>query len=291
MKCSLCPRRCNAERDKHLNLNGYCKMPLQPVVARADLHFWEEPVISGKNGSGTVFFSGCALRCVYCQNFEISHLCKGKEISVNRLAEIFKELEKTGAHNINLVNPTHFAVAIKQALDIYKPKIPIVYNSGGYDSPEILKMLEKYIDIFLLDFKYMLPDRAKKYSYASDYPRVAMETIKECCRIVPETVIENGIMKKGIIIRHLLLPRATNEAIEIFEWVRKNVPNGYFSLMSQYMPYALADKFPEINRPVTKREYEKVVDFICGTDFENVFIQSRSSSNEKYIPEFDFRGV
>lgn len=266
-------------------------MPLQPTVARAALHFWEEPVISGDKGSGTVFFSGCSLGCVYCQNYEISHKGKGRTVSVERLAEIFKELESLGAHNINLVNPTHYALAIKQALDIYKPEIPIVYNSSGYETAETLGMLRGYVDIFLLDFKYISSDKAKKYSFAEDYPQVAKKAIIECAKQQPKTVIENGIMKKGVIVRHLLLPRATNDAIEIFDFVRENLKDAYFSLMSQYTPYGKAEEYPEINRRVTEREYEKVVGYICNTDFENVFIQSSNSSDEKYIPQFDFTGV
>ncbi|MBQ3816933.1 MAG: radical SAM protein [Clostridia bacterium] len=290
MKCNLCPRQCNAERGLQNN-EGYCRMPLQPVVARADLHFWEEPIISGSRGSGTVFFSGCSLGCVYCQNYEISNCKKGKEITINRLAEIFSQLEEKGAHNINLVNPTHYALAIKQALSLYRPKIPIVYNSSGYESVKTLEMLKEYIDIYLLDFKYMSEDRAALYSKAGDYPEIAKKAIKKCCEAVNEPIIENGIMKKGVIIRHLLLPRATNEAIKIFDWVRENAPQSYFSLMSQYIPYGKAGEFAEINRRVTNREYEKVTDYICKTSFLNVFIQERDSSDKKYIPEFDFSGV
>ncbi|MGI6279141.1 MAG: radical SAM protein [Acutalibacteraceae bacterium] len=266
-------------------------MPLLPRVARAALHFWEEPVISGKNGSGTIFFSGCSLSCIYCQNFEVSRGIAGKEITVNRLAKIFSELEQKGAHNINLVTPTHYALAIKEALDIYRPKIPICYNSGGYESTQTLKMLEGYIDIFLLDFKYLSENKAKEYSNAPDYPNIAKAAILECYRQQPECVIEDGIMKKGLIVRHLVLPLSTNDAIGIFDWVKDNAPNAFFSLMSQYLPFGDAKNHPVLNRKITKREYEKVLNHICDFNFSNVFIQERGSADEQFIPPFNLCGV
>ena len=287
MICSLCPRQCKAIRTETENNNGFCKMPLLPKVARADLHFWEEPIISGKNGSGAVFFSGCSLDCVYCQNYEISHCEKGSLISYEKLAEIFYELEKKGAHNINLVSPSHYVLAIKEALKIYRPKIPIVYNSSGYDNVNSLKILEGDIDIFLLDLKYLNSDRAEKYSNTPDYPKKAIKALKEAYRQKGECVIENGIMKKGVIIRHLLLPQGTKEAISVFDFVKENMPNAYFSIMSQYIPFGNAKDFPEINRKVTNREYEKVIDYIMDSNFKNVFIQERDSANEEYIPEFN----
>ncbi len=291
MICKLCPRRCNSLRTENENLNGFCKMPLLPKVALVSLHFWEEPIISGEKGSGTVFFSGCSLECVYCQNFEVSHTGLGKTVTAERLAEIFKELEAMGAHNINLVTPTHYIFAIKEALQIYKPQIPVVYNSSGYDLVESLKELEGLVDIFLLDFKYITPERAMLYSRASDYPSIAKAAILEAVRQCPEQVIENGIMKKGVIIRHLLLPQATREAIAIFDWVRENANGAYFSLMSQYLPYGEAVDMPIINRKITKREYEKVINYILTTDYQNVFIQEMKSADIKYIPKFDFSGV
>ncbi len=287
MRCNLCPRRCNAERDENSNINGFCKMPLLPKVARADLHFWEEPVISGENGSGTVFFSGCSMGCVYCQNYEISQENKGTIISCERLAEIFYELEKKGAHNINLVSPSHYIFAIKEALKIYRPKIPIVYNSSGYDNEESLKMLENDIDIFLLDLKYLSRDRAKLYSLAENYPENAVKAIKQAYRMKEKSIIENGIIKQGVIIRHLLLPQGTNEAMAVFDWVRENTPEAYFSIMSQYVPCGRAQEMPIINRKVTKREYEKVLNYIFDSGFQNVFIQERYSADKKYIPEFN----
>ena len=292
MKCNLCPRKCNSERTENYNLTGYCKMPLLPTVARADLHFWEEPCISGKNGSGTIFFSGCSLGCVFCQNFEISHNNKGKKITPKRLSEIFRELEEKGAHNINLVNPTHFAASIRSALDLYRPKIPIVYNSSGYENVSTLKNFEGYIDIYLMDFKYMSNERAKLYSDAENYPDVAKTALLECFRQQPDCIYDSeGIMKNGLIVRHLLLPQATFDAINIFEWTFKNTPTAVFSLMSQYMPLGKASEYKIINRRITDREYEKVIAAIIESGFENCYIQERNSASDKFIPLFDFSGV
>lgn len=266
-------------------------MPLLPKVARASLHFWEEPCISGKKGSGTVFFSGCSLSCIFCQNREISHLNKGKVISVERLAEIFKELEKIGAENINLVNPTHYALTIKQALSIYKPKIPIVYNSGGYDDVKVLRALKDYVDVYLLDFKYVSAEKAFRYSNAQNYPQIAKMALLEAYSQKPKCVFENGMMKSGVIVRHLLMPQSTNDAIEAFEFVNKNMPNAYFSLMAQYIPFgdALNDKI--INRRITKREYDKVLNYILDSDFKNCYIQDLKSATDEYIPNFDLTGI
>lgn len=291
MICNLCPRKCNSERTETFNLNGYCKMPLLPRVAKADLHFWEEPSISGTNGSGTVFFSGCSLGCVFCQNFDLSHKQHGKDISIERLAEIFYELEKRNAHNINLVNPTHYTHAIKAALDIYKPKIPIVYNSGGYDDLEQIKSLQNYIDVYLFDLKYITPEIAFKYSGAYDYPTFAKMAILEAYRQKPNCEFTDAIMTKGVIIRHLLLPQGTREAMGVFDWYYNNTFNAYFSIMSQYLPFGKAKDMPPINRKITVREYDKVIDYISSFDTDRIYIQELSSSNEKFIPNFDLSGV
>ena len=291
MLCSLCPRSCNSIRTDNENLNGYCKMPLLPKVARAALHFWEEPCISGTKGSGTVFFSGCTLSCVYCQNYELSHNSFGKIISYERLAEIFKELEEKGAHNINLVNPTHYVLAIKRALEIYKPNIPIVYNSGGFERVETLKALEGYIDIYLMDFKYFSNDKALKYSNAYNYPEIAKKALLECYRQKKNSILEDGIMKSGLIIRHLILPKATNDAISVFKWHLENTPNAFFSMMSQYLPYGRAEDFADINRKITRREHEKVLSYILESKKDNVFVQEMDSSSEIYIPDFDLSGI
>lgn len=291
MICNLCPRRCNANRTENENINGFCKMPLSPKLARAALHFWEEPCISGTNGSGTVFFSGCSLDCAYCQNYDVSHGGKGKQISCERLAEIFKELVEKGAHNINLVTPTHYVWAIKKALDIYKPPVPVVYNSSGYDEVKTLKLLEGYVDIFLMDLKYLNPQSAKLFSNAEDYPEIAKKAILEAVRQQPKNVFKGEIMQKGVIVRHLLLPAATKEAKAVFDWVKENLSGVNFSIMSQYVPMGRACNIKPINRRVTAREYEKVLSYIFESDFDKVYIQERESANKKYTPEFDFEGV
>ncbi len=291
MLCNLCPRQCNAFRDTACNIGGVCNMPNMPVIARAALHLWEEPCISGKNGSGTVFFSGCSLHCVFCQNAEISSKNKGKAISVQNLADIFKRLEEQGAHNINLVTPTHFVDCIIEALDIYRPDIPIVYNSSGYESVDTLKKLEQYIDIYLMDFKYINRDKSQLYSGANDYVEVCKSALFEAYRQQRECVINDGIMQKGLIVRHLLLPQATRDAIEIFDWVKDNLPQAYFSLMSQYVPMGNALNMSPINRTVTKREYDKVVDYIVNSGFEKCYIQELSSASKDFIPSFDFTGI
>ncbi len=267
-------------------------MPLLPRVARAALHFWEEPCISGTRGSGTVFFSGCSLKCVFCQNERISHAGYGKTVSAERLADIFRELEAKGAHNINLVNPTHYAHAICRALEIYRPNIPIVYNSGGYDKPETLEQIAPYIDIYLMDYKYRDTAHAFAYSGAADYPEVAERAIRTCYRLQPECVFDDaGILQKGLIVRHLILPQATRDAIAVFEWVKENTPNAYFSIMSQYLPEGAAKRMKPIDRRITTREYEKVLSVICDSGFENCYMQQRSSAREEYIPPFDLSGV
>lgn len=265
-------------------------MPLLPKVSKASLHFWEEPCISGQNGSGTVFFSGCSLRCVFCQNFEISHDGKGKIITYERLAEIFYELEQKGAHNINLVNPTHYIDAVKKALEIYKPKIPIVYNSGGFDNIDTA-MLD-FIDVYLFDLKFKNNEKAIKYASADGYFDTATRVIKAAHdRIGAPVFSKDGIMQKGVIIRHLLLPSSTNDAIEIIDWTAENCKNAVFSLMSQYLPFGNAEKHKELNRRITKREYDKVCNHLAEKDFFDVYIQDMTSSSEEYIPSFDFEGV
>ena len=289
MICQQCPRNCNIDRDV---LKGFCQMPTNPVVARVGLHLWEEPCISGINGSGTVFFSGCSLKCVFCQNNIISHNNYGKEISVQRLANIFKELENSGAHNINLVNPTHYVHSISEAVKIYRPNIPIVYNSSGYDLESTIEKASDFVDIFLMDMKYRSAERGLKYSKAKDYPDVSEKAILKCAEIIKNNIFDDsGIMQKGLIIRHLVLPQGTRDASDVIDWVKNNVPWAFFSLMSQYTPCGALDEYPEINRKITKREYNKLVDHIISTELENVFVQELSSGSEAYIPSFDLTGV
>ncbi len=291
MLCNLCPRQCNAFRSDNQNIGGICGMPNTPVLSRAALHFWEEPSISGKNGSGTIFFSGCPLHCVYCQNSEISVLNKGRTVTVQQLADIFKKLEEKGAHNINLVTPTHFTNSIINALDIYKPSIPIVYNSSGYENIDTLKLLKGYVDVYLMDFKYIDPEKSRLYSNAYSYPDVCKSALLEAYSQQSKCILNNGIMQKGVIVRHLVLPQSTRDAIAIFDWVRQNMSNAFFSIMSQYIPLYKAKEMAVINRKITEREYNKVVNYIIDSGFENCYIQELSSAEKNYIPNFDFTGI
>ncbi len=291
MKCFLCPRKCGAERNDNLNDIGFCQSTLNAKVARAALHFWEEPCISGQNGSGTVFFSGCSLGCVFCQNAEISHNNFGVTVTPARLAEIFKSLQEQGAENINLVNPTHFVHAIRKAFEIFKPSIPVVYNSGGYESDETLKIADEFTDIYLLDLKYLSCERALKYSNAEDYPQVATKAIMHCYENYKCEFNKNGIMQKGLIIRHLIMPQGTNEAISVIKWVQQNTPEAVLSLMSQYTPCGNLEKFPEINRKLTLREHEKVLSAAENSNIDLIFTQELSSSSKEFIPPFDLKGI
>lgn len=290
MKCRLCPRGCNADR---INERGYCGVPDEILLARASVHLWEEPPISGTKGSGTVFFSGCSLGCVYCQNYEISHEAKGKAISEERLGEIFRELVSKGVHNINLVNPTHYAHKIIRVLKKEKPTVPVVYNSSGYERVSTLKGLEGLVDVYLPDFKYISPDRSEKYSDAADYFDFASKALLEMKRQCPENIFDSsGIMQKGMIIRHLVLPQNTNQSIKILEWIRDNLgTDTLISLMSQYTPCGEADKYKELTRKITAREYEKVVSAAEEMGFKNIFTQDYASASENFIPDFDFTGV
>lgn len=289
MICNQCPRRCNIDRK---NCVGYCKSPENFKLARASLHYWEEPCISGKNGSGTVFFSGCNLGCVYCQNYEISQKCKGKIVSENQLISIFESLIEQGANNINLVNPSHYALQITQVLKRWKSPVPIVYNTSSYDDVETLKKLDGLVDIYLADFKYILDEKAKKYSKAEDYPRVAKLALAEMKRQVPNDVFDqNGIMKKGMIIRHLILPANTNASIKALDFLGENYRDTYISIMAQYTPCGDLIDFNEVNRTITKREYNKVIDHALDLNLDKIFIQELDSANESYIPSFDFTGI
>ncbi len=288
--CSLCPRKCGADR-LH-GKTGVCGVPAAPVIARAAAHYWEEPCISGEKGSGAVFFSGCSLKCVFCQNYEISTELKGVELDVPRLREIFRRLEDTGVHNINLVNPTHYAAAIAEALET-PPGIPVVYNCGGYEDPETLKMLEGKIQIYLPDMKYRDAAAAAKYSAAPDYPERAAAAIAEMLRQTGPFVIEDGIMQSGVLIRHLILPGLLENSKAVIDWVAENFKPDevLFSLMSQYTPMGRAQDYPEINRRVTQAEYDEIMTYMEESDIENGFFQELSSAGEEYIPDFDFTGI
>lgn len=290
MKCELCPRGCQIDRSVK---KGRCGVGDEIYVARAAKHLWEEPPISGTKGSGTVFFSGCNLGCVYCQNFEISHGAKGKKVSEERLGEIFRELEKSGVHNINLVNPTHYADKIARVLKKEKPSVPVVYNSSGYEKVSTLKSLEGLVDIYLPDLKYISGERSEKYSGAADYFDFASRALTEMKRQCPENIFDaDGIMQKGMIVRHLVLPQNTNQSVKILEWIAANLgTDTTVSIMSQYTPCGNADKFRELTRKITPREYEKVIFAAEELGFKNLFTQDYNSASEGFIPDFDFSGV
>ena len=287
MICSICPRHCNVDRSVNL---GFCQSPDNFRVARAALHFWEEPCISGKEGSGTVFFSGCNLKCVFCQNNEISAENKGVEISDDKLISIFENLISQGANNINLVNPTHYAKRLAKVLSRWKSPVPIVYNSSGYEEVETLKALDGLIDIYLPDLKYIRAEKAMRYSKAADYFEKASAALLEMRRQV-EDKFDGDIMKSGMIIRHLILPQNTNSSIAVLDFIKSNFPNTFVSLMAQYTPCGDLSEFPEINRKITKREYEKVVNYAFDNSFDKLFIQELSSADKSFIPKYDFTGV
>jgi putative pyruvate formate lyase activating enzyme len=291
--CNLCPRECGVDRLANL---GFCECDSQIKVARAALHFWEEPCISGSKGSGTVFFSGCTLRCCYCQNFRISSEGLGKEISARRLAEIFLELQEKGAHNINLVTPTQYSIQILYALDIVRSKlhIPVVYNCGGYERLETIRELKGYVDIFLPDLKYFSSELSLKYSKADDYFEVASAAIKEMISQIGVLNLDNsGIMQKGVIIRHLVIPGARKDSFKILNWISENLPKDKYllSLMSQYTPAYKSSEYKELNRRITTFEYKSVVEEAIRLGLSNGFMQERSSAKEEYTPPFDLEGV
>ena len=289
--CNACPRKCNVERNIGEFSRGFCKMPYNAVLARASLHLWEETVISGERGSGAIFFSGCNLRCVFCQNFEISHENFGKQVSKSEFIDIVKRLENQGAHTINLVNPTHFVPFIKEVFSEYKPSVPVVYNTGGYDDVESIRSLQGLIDVYLPDLKYFDSDVSKKYSNAENYFEKASKAVLEMQRQVGKSVIKDGIMQKGMIIRHLVLPKNTDQSIKILRWIKDTLPiDTYISLMSQYVPYVKTE-YKELNRRIVTAEYQKVIDEFERLGFENGFMQERSSAQTDFIPKFDLSGV
>ena len=289
--CNACPRKCNVERNIGEFSRGFCKMPYNAVLARASLHLWEEPVISGERGSGAIFFSGCNLRCVFCQNYEISHENFGKQVSKSEFIDIVKNLENQGAHTINLVNPTHFVPFIKEVFSEYKPSVPVVYNTGGYDDVESIRSLQGLIDVYLPDLKYFDSDVSKKYSNAENYFEKASKAVLEMQRQVGKSVIKEGIMQKGMIIRHLVLPKNTDQSIKILRWIKDNLPiDTYISLMSQYVPYVKTE-YKELNRRIVTAEYQKVIAEFERLGFENGFMQERSSAQTDFIPKFDLSGI
>ncbi len=295
MLCTLCPRRCGIDRSKSA---GYCGMGEKPVAARAMLHFWEEPCISGERGSGAVFFSGCVLGCAYCQNYEISTKRKGREITEERLSEIFLELQENGAQNINLVNPTHFVPQIKRALIAAKERglsVPIVYNTGGYERVETLKTLEGLIDIYLPDVKYYDNELARRLSNAPDYFDIAMEAVSEMVSQTGKPRFDkSGMLLRGTIVRHLVIPDCWKDSVEVIRRVGERFGGEIlFSLMSQYTPFGkvLTDPaFSRYNRRLTTFEYRKALDAVYAAGLEG-YMQERSSAKEEYTPEFDLSGI
>ncbi len=290
--CNLCPRRCGVDRTKNV---GYCGQNEEIRISRAAPHMWEEPCLSGENGSGTVFFCGCTLGCVYCQNYKISRKSEQhfSAVTPKRLAEIFLDLQKKGVHNINLVTPTMFVPGIAEAIDIARVggmTLPIVYNTSGYELPETLNIMGKRIDIYLPDFKYLSADLAKKYSHAGDYPEYAAKSLDHICTRIGKAVFdEDGMMKSGVIVRHLLLPGQVRESMALLDRLFSLYGNDiYYSLMSQYTPTAGldSDRYPELCRRVTTYEYNKLVDHALNLGITNAFIQDGSSAKESFIPEF-----
>lgn len=297
--CQQCPRCCRIVRAAEYKtggvLPGVCHAPAQPVVARAGLHHWEEPVISGNQGSGTVFFSGCNLNCVYCQNYNISSGVEGKPITVERLRDIYRELIELGAHNINLVTPTHYSEVILQSLNDALP-VPVVYNTNSYDQVAMLKKFSGKVQIYLADYKYIDNTLGKRYSGVNDYAEKAWDAIEEMYRQTgPYVIDDNGIMQKGVIIRHLILPGAIANTVKIIRRIAERFAPGevLFSLMRQYLPCGQvnAENYPELNRTVTDEEYEIVEEALYSSTIEDGFVQDESAASGDFIPVFDNTGV
>ena len=289
-----CPRNCGVNRSS--GEKGYCMSTDVLKVSRAALHMWEEPCISGAEGSGAVFFSGCNLRCVFCQNYEIAAGDAGKEISVDRLADIFLELQEKKANNINLVTPMHYTAQIATALKAAKKKglhIPIVYNTNAYEKVETLKTLEGLIDIYLPDMKYVSKELSEKYSHAKDYFSVASLAIGEMVRQTGEAVFDDrGILKRGTIVRHLVLPGCVSDSRAVIKYLYETYGDAvYISIMNQYTPLPQVAGYPAINRKITKQEYDAVVDYAIELGIENGFIQEGETAEESFIPSFDYEGV
>lgn len=288
--CTLCPHKCGINRLK--GYTGRCKCDDKLKIALASLHMFEEPCISGKNGSGTVFFSNCNLNCIYCQNYEISHLGKGKEITIEHLAEIFLKQQEKGAHNINLVTPTMYVMQIIEAIKIAKSKglnIPIVYNSNGYENVDTIKLLDGYIDVYLPDLKYYSNELSKKYSNINNYFETATSAIKEMYNQVGKAQFDqNGMIKKGVIIRHLVLPNHIQNTKNILKWISDNMPKDiYVSVMAQYFPSYKAKEDDLINRKLNKKEYGEILNYLYSLDLENGYIQELGEHEEEYVPDFD----
>ncbi len=292
-KCNLCPHNCSINRENKI---GRCKATAKAKIALASLHFYEEPCISGENGSGTIFFSNCNLNCVYCQNYEISSEGFGKEVSTEKLAQIFINQQNNNANNINLVSPTIYAYQIKQAIILAKQmglKIPIIYNTSGYEKVETLKELEGYIDVYLPDFKYASNELGEKYSGVKNYFTYCLPALKEMYRQVGSPKLnENGIIQKGLIIRHLILPNNIENTKQVLKLIKENFPSDiYVSIMAQYFPSGKAKSIPELNRKISKEEYKKVEDYVYELNIKNGYMQDLGEHEEEYVPNFNLDGV
>lgn len=284
MECNLCPAGCGVDRS--LGKLGRCGAS-GLKIAKYYLHPFEEPPISFSKGSGCIFFCGCSLRCVFCQNYELSHNKRGKDITVAELADIFRELEERGADNINLVTPTHYVDKIAEAFAIYRPKIPVVYNTHSYEKLETLKIADSFTDIYLPDLKFIDPLLSKRYTGREDYAKFALPAIEFMAK-KPLKLDENGKMLSGCIVRHLIMPLAVYDSMKIIEFVSKLGEGVYFSLMSQFTPMGEADNFPELRRPITKREYAAALEAVRAYGLKNVFLQDRTSSDRAFVPDWDY---
>ncbi len=294
--CSLCPRSCHADRNPGSRSFGFCGQPWEPRAARAALHFWEEPCISGEEGSGAVFFSGCTLRCVFCQNREISLGRAGKPVSTERLSEIFLNLQNQGANNINLVTAGHFIRAVIPALQRARGqglRIPVVYNTGGYEKPETLRLLDGLVDIWLPDYKYRSGELAGRYSHAPDYPLWADRALREMVRQAGSPSFDGrGLMRRGVLVRHLVLPGCVSDSKDVLEYLWDTYGDQiYVSIMSQYTPLPHAAAYRELNRRVTESEYQEVVDYARFLGMKQVYIQEGGCAEESFIPAFDYQGI
>ena len=292
--CTLCPRNCGVNRTA--GEFGYCGMPAEIVAARAALHMWEEPCLVGEAGSGTVFFTGCNMKCVFCQNHNIALGHTGKPITITRLAEIFLELQQKGATNINLVTPTHYIPQLRLALQYAKEQglvLPIVYNCGGYEKPASLRMLEGLVDIYLPDFKYYSSELSARYSFAPDYFERSCESLAEMYRQTGPCIFnEQGILLRGVIVRHLLLPGQTKDSKKVLHYLHDTYGNNiWISIMNQYTPLPHVANIPELNRKVSEEEYERLVDYAIRLGIENAFIQEGETAQESFIPPFDMEGL
>ena len=304
-KCNICPRRCNIDRTHN---KGYCLMNDKIMAARAALHMWEEPCISGERGSGAIFFSGCTLRCVFCQNHDIASAKVGKELSVDELSDVMLRLQDNKADNINLVTPTHFTIPIIKAIEKARNKglrIPVVYNTSAYENIETLKRLDGLVDIYLPDFKYMDSSLALKYSHAEDYPEVAKSALNEMVRqagspcmysdedeLVQSGYVEDGVMKRGVIVRHLVLPGCTKDSKAVIGYLYDTYKDDiYISIMNQYTPLEHVKEYKELYRKVTHKEYDEVVDYAIDIGVTNGFIQEGDTAKESFIPDFSYEGV